>query len=176
MTASCPKCASSSVWCNVLYRAAGVSINWNCQLPLLSALASPPATPSTAAAAGVHEVTLAAHGRKAGAGRKASNWSNKKTQSRLCSAALHEQWRQLLAVLPELQAAAQSGTACDALEESAGNGFSAQQRDGAQGPGGMELDIQLYRAEKQRTGQHYQQVWKALRQAPSAFAGWIRKW
>ncbi|KAF6261035.1 adenosine deaminase/editase [Scenedesmus sp. NREL 46B-D3] len=162
----------------------GVSINWSCQLPLLSAPVASTAKPSTAAAAGVHEVTLAAHGRKAGAGRNAPNWSNKKTRSRLCSAALYENWQALLAVLPAPPQA--SAPAPDAMHsraaDASGQHISAageEQRQDGQGSANAvnaELDIKAYRAEKQRVGQSYQQTWAALRNnSQSPFAGWLAK-
>jgi hypothetical protein len=161
---------------------AGVSINWSCQLPLLDALAAPPAKPSTAAAAGVHEVTLAAHGRKAGAGRKAPNWNNQKTRSRLCSAALFEQCQTLLAMVPALQqgpvdAAAVLDSAADAsCQQSAAAGGVQQQDVKAVATPVDHLDIKAYREQKQRLGQSYQQAWTALRQhSQSAFAGWLAK-
>ncbi|WIA33546.1 hypothetical protein OEZ86_006670 [Tetradesmus obliquus] len=169
----------------------GVSINWSCQLPLLTALTASQAKPSAAAVVGVHEVTLAAHGRKAGAGRKAPNWNNKKTRSRLCSAALYEQWQALLAVmsaLPQAPAGAgvepsSAGDASGLQHASTGKQQQKQQQQQQQLNGqqtadecDQELDIKLYRAEKQRQGQGYQQAWDALRNCNhSIFAGWIAK-
>jgi hypothetical protein len=147
-------------------------------------LAAAPAKPSTAAAAaGVHEVTLAAHGRKAGAGRKAPNWNNQKTRSRLCSAALYEQCQGLLAVVPALQqgsvaAAAVLDSAADASHQQSAAAGGRQQQDvkAVATPVDHELDIKAYREQKQQVGQSYQQAWTALRQhSQSAFAGWLAK-
>lgn len=83
----------------------GISINWSCQLPVMSALLSQAKgrKQSTPASAGVHEVTTAAFGRKQGAARKGPAATSIKTRSRLSSAALFEQWQQLLEMVPCLQ-------------------------------------------------------------------------
>jgi hypothetical protein len=132
----------------------------------------------------VHEVTLAAHGRKAGAGRKAPNWSNKKTRSRLCSAVLYEQWQALLAMLPALMPALleagvvhNSAGGCSRPQHAALADEQHQLNDQQlTDPGSEELNVQQYRAEKQRKGQSYQQAWSILRNCnDSIFAGWLAK-
>jgi hypothetical protein len=131
----------------------------------------------------VHEVTLAAHGRKAGAGRKAPNWNNQKTRSRLCSAALYEQCHALLAVVPapphaSVDAAAVLSSSADASRQQSAAAGGGQQQDvqALASPVDHDLDIKAYRAQKQRLGQSYQQAWTALRKhSQSAFAGWLDK-
>ncbi|DBA98890.1 TPA: hypothetical protein ACH3X1_014641 [Trebouxia sp. C0004] len=51
---------------------------------------------------GSTEVTLAASGRRAGTNKRASAWSNQKTASRLCKAALLLQYHQLTATVAQL--------------------------------------------------------------------------
>ncbi|KAF8058116.1 KLP1 [Scenedesmus sp. PABB004] len=115
----------------------GVSINWSCQMPLLDALAAPSARPGAAAAAGVHEVTLAAHGRRAGASKKELTAGSAKTRSRLCPAAMHDAWRALLAAAPP-ELAARCGAA-----------------GGGGGGGGGGDGLAAYRADKARAGAAY---------------------
>lgn len=51
---------------------------------------------------GSSEVTLAASGRKAGTNKSTSAWSNQKTASRICKAALLVQYQQLTAIVTQL--------------------------------------------------------------------------
>jgi hypothetical protein len=125
----------------------------------------------------VHEVTLAAHGRKAGAGRKAPNWNNSKTRSRLCSAALYEQCQAVMAVVAALQrASVDPATVLSSATDVPGQQSAAASGGEQQKFVDHELDITAYRAQKQQLGQSYQQAWTALRKhSQSTFAGWLAK-
>eukprot|EP00878_Enallax_costatus_P028604 GHUV01030906.1.p1 GENE.GHUV01030906.1~~GHUV01030906.1.p1 ORF type:complete len:184 (+),score=30.61 GHUV01030906.1:320-871(+) len=154
-------------FCLCLYDAScntGSSVNWNCQLPLLSAWAAP--VNKASAAAGAHEATLAATGRKLGAAKKVPSGSNTKTRSRLCSAAMFERWLGLLSAVPQLQLLPSSlheQDSCPAGPEAADSTRS-------------QFTICTYRRRKQQDGQKYQAAWAALRQGPSVFAKWLHKW
>jgi hypothetical protein len=118
-------------------------------MPLLQAFRQPPQKPSKAAAAGLHEVTLSALGRKTGPVK--NDGVLLKKISRLASATLFGQWKALLGDLPALQGIV--------AESATQDSFSLQQ----------------YRAIKKQTD--YQGAWAILRQAAcSVFACWFDKW
>eukprot|EP00775_Hariotina_reticulata_P005321 gene5321-5556_t len=96
-------CLAEPLYLSLLVLSAppSVSVNWNCQLPLLQAFRQPPDKPSKAAAAGLHEVTLSALGRKTGPVKNDSVLLKK--MSRLASATLFGQWKALLRDVPDLR-------------------------------------------------------------------------
>lgn len=145
-----------------MHLCAGSSINWTCQLPLISALLAPPSSSSAAAAAGVHEATLAGNGRKLGAAKKGVK-DPTKVQSRLCSAAMYDKWRVITDTASRLE------TACSEQ-------FSSSQGYIESAAEACHFDVGSYRLLKKQTGQKYQACWSALRSSPSVFANWLVKW
>lgn len=134
---------------------AGLSINWSCQLPLCSALQST-ARQQAVRAGGVHEVTSAAFGRKAGAARKACSI---KTRSRVSPAALLGRWQDLMNAVQRLE---QQGS---------------RQLDR---PLALQADEQQQYAEqrlkaREHAAPQYQQMWMQLRSKSSLFGSWLSK-
>jgi hypothetical protein len=108
----------------------------------------------------MHEATSAAFGRKHGTARKGPAASSIKTRSRICSAALFDQWQKLLASTPQTSHNAHSvGESCISQQQH-------QQGPGAEG----ELRVQA----KYGAGAVYQDMWSRLKATPT-FAGWIAK-
>lgn len=106
-------------------------------------------------AAGVHEVTSAAFGRKAGAARTGPAATSIKTRSRLSSAALFEQWKRLVSMVP----------AC--ADQLLPHTTAAEAQ--------AEASPQLRRKAKQDVGVEYQEMWRRLRSESSLFEDWILK-
>eukprot|EP00877_Chromochloris_zofingiensis_P003503 jgi/Chrzof1/13153/Cz07g22010.t1 len=75
----------------------GVSINWTAtsHKSVFSSHAATNAAGPTQVCGGVHEVTLAADGRKAGTAKKSAAWDSVKTRSWLCSVAFLQRFAEL---------------------------------------------------------------------------------
>lgn len=142
----------------LLNQNAGMSVNWSCQQPLLAALApqAAGAKPSKAVAAGQHEVTASAVGRRSGASKATPSV---KARSRLCSAALHEAWAGLVRSMPELLDGDGDAEAAAAAATADSGGFS----------------VARYRALKRQVGRGYQASWQQLRHPGSVFGAWLPK-
>mmetsp|Transcript_24086 Transcript_24086/g.60655 ORF Transcript_24086/g.60655 Transcript_24086/m.60655 type:complete len:471 (-) Transcript_24086:96-1508(-) len=122
----------------------GVSINWSSGSSVCSSC-MPPGSHGSRLASPIHEVTLAASGRKAGASQKATSL---KTRSTLCKALMLARASELLASW---------GTPAPAA------------RIGELG------DSPTYRRMKEVFGSDYCQAWRDVLRPPSIFAAWLTK-
>lgn len=152
-----------------------------------------------AVAAGRHEVTLAADGRKSGTTKSGSTWASVQSRSRLCKASLFAQLAALAAQLPAShptreimlrqprpQQAGQSlplpvaaGAAANGRangEGQTGDTAAESAPSASKKPESAETAPTCsYRAAKQALGAAYQRQWRELQRPPSLFSQWLLK-